>query len=443
MTRIPKTTPPPVEVKKDEQSVTETRHYKLITPLYGGGVEPGRADPVSVARATEIRGHLRFWWRATRGGNPEFGGKLDKMKAAEDEIWGSSGGKGKPGSSRVDIEILDGNKGRVLDTVRIKSKKGVRSVSIGDPASPYGYVAFPLRKTDESPAGSVQEGVEFTIRITYKPRKGDDLILLKKEVETALWAWETFGGIGARTRRGFGAIQCISVENQPISATPPHEVEINIREKLKQYQGDWPEGVPHLSANLRFVITPAKTSSDQAWSTLFKALQNFRQKDARYDKKTGSQSDYGMSRWPEANAIRDIFSLPPQYPAGIPKKLIKKFPRAAFGLPIGFEMHHDKSIEERPELQGAKHDRLASPLILRPLACADDKAVGLAAVLEWEPVDSDEPYTPPGGLRLVGKDDKFDEPVQSRLNATEASKIPPLKGQTDVLQAFLDYLKGK
>ena len=43
------------------------RTYTLLTPLFGGGVEPREADPVSVVRATAVRGHLRFWWRAVRG----------------------------------------------------------------------------------------------------------------------------------------------------------------------------------------------------------------------------------------------------------------------------------------------------------------------------------------------------------------------------------------
>lgn len=31
---------------------------------------------------------------------------------------------------------------------------------------------------------------------------------LQEEIETAVWAWVNFGGIGARTRRGCGALFC-------------------------------------------------------------------------------------------------------------------------------------------------------------------------------------------------------------------------------------------
>ncbi len=77
----PKDLPPDVALKKRDDMIVQERRYELITPLFGGGVEPAHSDPITVVRATEIRGHLRFRWRATRGG--QFGGDLQKMKAAE------------------------------------------------------------------------------------------------------------------------------------------------------------------------------------------------------------------------------------------------------------------------------------------------------------------------------------------------------------------------
>lgn len=88
-------------------------------------------------------------------------------------------------------------------------------------------------------------------------------------------------------------------------------------------------------------------------------------------------------------------------------------------------------------LRGESHDRLASPLILKPLACRGG-AVGLAAVLEWDPVDSEEPYTPPGGLKLQNAPDN--PAVKSRLTKEESKSIEPLNGDPDVLRAFLKYL---
>src|SRR5262245_19615123 len=77
------------EINKNSEAYTSQVHeYELMTPLFGGGVETQHADPVTIVRATEVRGQLRFWWRATRGG--QFGEDLAKMKKAEDTLWGST-----------------------------------------------------------------------------------------------------------------------------------------------------------------------------------------------------------------------------------------------------------------------------------------------------------------------------------------------------------------
>ncbi|KPL80188.1 type III-B CRISPR module RAMP protein Cmr1 [Herpetosiphon geysericola] len=68
--------------------ITKTRSYKLITPLFGGGVEAGLNDPLTPIRASGIRGQLRFWWRAIRGGGYS---SVDDLRAKEAEIWGSAG----------------------------------------------------------------------------------------------------------------------------------------------------------------------------------------------------------------------------------------------------------------------------------------------------------------------------------------------------------------
>lgn len=426
--------PPDVIVKKDKNIITETRSYKLITPLYGGGVEPEKADPITVVRATEIRGHLRFWWRATRGGAYP---KLEAMRRAEEEIWGSAAGKDKPGPSKVIVNILG----------KPTKKHNPTSVDALDQKG-LGYAAFPLRETDDKPAGSVWEDVTFTAEFRYDRD-------YKEDVETALWAWETFGGIGARARRGFGALQLLAIKDEddnvitvnPITA---NELRTEIKKELEKISGVWPAGVPHLSNTMLWetvdVSNNTNYSNDEngVWQFLIDKLKAFRQHRRPKDGKPR-----GRSHWPEPEAIRKITGdrLPKHGPLPNP---VDKFPRGQFGLPIIFKFFFKDEKGYRGQrvgdpkqtsLQGKEHDRLASPLILRPLACAEG-AVGLAAILEWEPVNSDEAYTPPGGLRLQGEG--LDKPVESELTAHEAAQIPILKIEPDVLKAFLEYLtKGK
>lgn len=426
MTRIPPTAPPPV-TRRDDDFITQVRRYKLITPLFGGGVDPQQADPVTVVRGTEVRGHLRFWWRATRGG--DFDGDLEAMKKAEESIWGSAGGAGKSGPSQVYVVISDTRAGNELRDTEIPSRHGPRRVELGHPSSPYSYVAFPLRSESGGRPGVVRDGVEFTLTLRFPSS-------LRASVKAAVWAWETFGGIGARTRRGFGSLQCVEVTTdgtrEDVRVLNPNEVETSIRHGLDTYlsKGPWPASVPHLYRDFRICQQRGAPNADEAWKYLFRSLKNFRQ--ARHDNAQGRP--YGRSKWPEPDAIRDITG---QSAAKHSRRRLSfnKFPRAKFGLPIIFQFKDtdiNPSDPSQTSLQGVESDRLSSPLILRPLACAGGKAVGVALLLDC-------PTEPPGGLVLQGPHGTTS--VQSSLTADEARQIEPLDGNPDVLQAFLDYLR--
>ncbi|MBX3013285.1 MAG: type III-B CRISPR module RAMP protein Cmr1, partial [Caldilineaceae bacterium] len=93
--------------------ITQTREYELITPLFGGGVEPTEADPVTVIRGTAIRGHLRFWWRACRAGDFD---SITELNAREGALWGNT-----ETSSQVitEVTIDEGKSGRSDPAFRV------------------------------------------------------------------------------------------------------------------------------------------------------------------------------------------------------------------------------------------------------------------------------------------------------------------------------------
>src|SRR5258707_1039102 len=109
--------PPSITPKANDGIIIQEREYELITPLFGGGVEKQVADPVTLIRGTEIRGHLRFWWRACRGG--QFGGDLAKMKEAEDNLLGKANKKNEAGLSldnTVQIVVETLHEGSLVQT---------------------------------------------------------------------------------------------------------------------------------------------------------------------------------------------------------------------------------------------------------------------------------------------------------------------------------------
>lgn len=422
---------PPESLQHRELAVVEQkRTYDLITPLYGGGVKANEADPITVVRATEIRGQLRFWWRAMRGGR--FNGDLAAMQQEEGKIWGKAykkDDKGIPPDQTIQLVVDITREGTPIKPLEMR---GPRPVAINDIP---GYVAFPLqpdqkeRKNANPVIPDVRQGVQFTLTISYPEH-------LRTEIEAALWAWETFGGLGARTRRGFGALHLVMIDGKQQPLLRAQAVKSSLEAQAKKYNeaSNFPKGIPHLGSTLQIAVTPPSRNPMEAWNRLIRKLQNFRQQ------KDASQ----RSAWPEADTIRQIAKKGPA-------AAIKKFPRAAFGLPIIFHFtgknapDGDYTLNEAKTVTNAKpedrpnKERFASPLILRPFLCADKQAVGIAIVLEGSRVNLNNLVLQDGKRNLQSVNGK--STLDGSLTTAEArsltTKIPELKNETDLLQAFL------
>lgn len=463
---------PPVVKKQDGQPertvtygktqakiVVQTRQYKLITPLFGGGVKPGVNDLDNLIRATEIRGQLRFWWRAIRGGQPQFEGKLAKMKAFEDEIWGAASNTQKPeegekkekgwrGTVQIEVEILNGGKSKKPFIPQWNAKR-TKVIAPSDPDVP-GYAAFPLRppedelksatrlgKPEDVFVEDLREGIEFLLSLSF-PEKWST------EVNAALWAWETFGGVGARTRRGFGALLLEKINRKDVedNILPPDDAAAAktwITKKIAEFQkqqGKTLTNVPRIHAAINICVLGPYSRPANAWQKLIGRLHDFRQQ--RYDFKAGKSSPFGKSLWPEANALRR--RLHPNQARNSPPDT---FPRAAFGLPIVFHLAHERP-SQTITLQGIEKEseRWASRLILKPLPCRGKQFLGLAALLDGSEL-------PAEGLALVrdeNRNERLGPTIAADQTKIRTEELPQLLkdaigDETDILRAFLNYLK--
>lgn len=406
-----------IESVRTEKVVVQARRYKLITPLFGGGSETKKADAVQTIRVPEVRGQLRFWWRAIRG----VGG-LDEMRRREGEIFGTAGTETNP--SAVKIIVKDVDRG-----IEIQSPKD-------DPNVPK-YAAFPLENQD-----ILRKNVQFTLEITFPME-------FVKEIEAALWAWETFGGVGGRTRRGFGSIQLLSVNGQPTSAPASKALKDHIEAGLNEHlaAGNWDVEIPHphlspAHENFAFSAPSLAANADnvtKVWKAMIEKLQAFRQSPR-------TTTVYkGESHWPEPDAIRRKTTSAKINPSDSRSKdrtpshaVGNKFPRGQLGLPIIFKFKNqdvDNGDPPLQTLQGANRDeeRLSSPLILRPIICSDG-AVGVGLALET-------PRSPLGGVILKNHPGL----VETTLEKEDVASIQPMKNasttETDVVKSFLLYLE--
>ncbi|HMX54264.1 MAG TPA: type III-B CRISPR module RAMP protein Cmr1 [Plasticicumulans sp.] len=305
---------------------------RLLTPMYGGGVEPGVVDRLMPIRATAIRGQLRAWWRLLNRRRTEYcrEGKPDSalLFAAEREIWGGLGDEKTLAASKVVVRVE-----KMPQDLRLSPKDGTA-----------------LGRMILSEAGTEVEWlsrrgpVEFVLALRIDA--GGESIL------QALRMWASFGGLGARTRRGLGAVEVSDAQGDVLQAT----------------KDDW-EAAGGTVGGMRDCFFDDYQSAVQAG---VQKLIDFRQ-DAGLARGLGSGSRPGGSFWPEANAVRHLMRRARDKNRNVldrahPPPLL--FPRALFGLPIVFQFKPDEkqgdpapcALEVADDAE-QRRDRFASPLI--------------------------------------------------------------------------------
>lgn len=385
--RTCKVEPPAPQDIKQQISATGKgwKQYRceLVTPMYGGGVKAREVDADMPIRASAIRGQLRFWWRLSCVHN--IGSR--QMFERETAIWGGIGSD-EPIASKVAIRV---------DCPPAKPTAFLRSDEKKPRAITY---AFGPASVNE-PAHWLKSGYRFQLGLRYPDE-------VAAEVETALRWWACFGGLGARTRRGFGSVRISDL--QPLSV----------------------DEVRQCGARLTFAGAGSVNAED-AWEKAIGRLFDFRQ-GAGVGRKASTPRP-GRSFWPEPDQLRRFTGCnangkhPPEHPAG------NVFPRAAFGLPIIFDFMNapgePRKLELRPD---GERERMASPLILR--AYWDGRAWRAAALLlpGWEKALSQplkfkgQPYQPAHWPS---------DPVQRKQLAAQIK--PMQKRGDDPLTAFMHF----
>lgn len=365
----------------------QTYACKLVTPLYGGGVRAGEVDKDMPIRAASIRGQLRFWWRVACGPFESSEAMFDRETA----IWGGIASTG-PTASQVAVKVA---------CKPVRNGQLVASDAEHDVGVKYAFGPATIN------------GVTHWLRPGY----GFELALrcpasLAPEVDVALRWWGSFGGIGARTRRGFGAVRIEGVD--PVPQTE----------------------VTKAGASLAFSGGGSRDAAAE-WKRAIGRLFAFRQKGG-IGRKAGRPRP-GRSFWPEADQLRRFTRRDangkhiPEHKAG------NVFPRAAFGLPILFEFKGSPGEPPKTELLPAgDQDRMASPVILRPY-WNGHRWQAAALRLPW--------WRDALAMPLRFKNENYQPaswPMEREVRRTKAGAIPPMqvKGQLpaeDPLSAFLDF----
>ena len=375
----------------------------LMTPMYGGGVTPGKVDCELPIRASALRGQLRFWWRLLQctGDDGEAFADSRKLFGVETDLWGGISSKG-PRASRVALQV----KSTPVEEQRLVAWRNGQ-----------GFPAYALILERQDNPQLLKEGYSFEVVLRFKKTATDQQ---REQVAEALRWWASFGGVGARTRRGLGAVKATSddFDLKPVSA-----------DDVKSRGG-------------RMILGRPDANAGKAWKTAVDTLKKFRQGE-KVGRNPGHQNRPGRSRWPEPDAVRRVTG---RYARGHkPEHPVDGFyPRAAFGLPIAFQFKdkksgdpHDHTLVPVEPGNGKKHDRMASPLLLRPYFDGEQYRPLALLLPGWEKRISIPVGFEPGKEQPAWPNEP-DE--RKRL----AAQVPPMKNRgEDALTAFMRFFKAQ
>lgn len=167
--------------------VTWCGEYRFSTPFVSEGVWANRPeDRQTELRSPSFKGALRFWWRCLAWG--QYGGALDIIRKRESELFGSA----------------DTGRGQIQ--VRVRKAAWKKEWKVGDrlPQHQAGlqYLAgLGLADRGTLTRPMLEQGAQFVADGLFRA-SGDSSV----EIADALKIMGLLGGLGARTRRGFGSL---------------------------------------------------------------------------------------------------------------------------------------------------------------------------------------------------------------------------------------------
>jgi CRISPR-associated protein Cmr1 len=189
-------------------------------------------------------------------------------------------------------------------------------------------------------------------------------------LKRALSLFHAFGGIGARSRRGWGSVEIEAEGVAPIPSAA--QLPSHLAQVVEGALGSSLASIPRprfsaFSSETRLFLTAPMGSAD---AVLVEFAQRLLAERSFYRTAPRAVADHALETsdlaLPAASSI-----------TGIPSRL-------AFGMP--FHPKHDKvwEMEYRGRLPGSPDDvtRRASPLLLKVLRTADDRYVGAALFLQ-------------------------------------------------------------
>jgi len=386
--------------------------YRVVTPLFGGGATPQKAE----LRLTSFKGVLRWWWRALAWSRCE--GDLLRIAAGEDEVFGSA----HSGQGKVTMRLLPGSRPTVLSPPDVLRQTSRASAPAGEGARYLGYgVVEAFARQARGNRLAVQAGqltracllapFDFKVEVLCRHLDGSASALLLD----SLRAIGMLGGMGSKSRKGYGslALQYLAVDGVSAWSPPQSAVELAATVRSMYSGGPGPAALPSytaISPHARHVLVEGgnRTAPLELLDRVGREMMRYR--SWGHDGKVlGSESEKHF------RDDHDPMKQPSSQRRGHPRRIV-------FGLPHNYGKASDQQVGPADD----RTDRRASPLLIHVHECGQTPV----AVLTFLPAQflpgGDAAAVNVGGRRVaIAADAELWSPVGELLDRFLGQTPPP------------------
>lgn len=347
--------------------------FRIVTPLFMSGSNKSKSE----LRVPSIKGMLRFWYRALALGRL---GTISKVQEEEARIFGSAGND--VGQARVHLRL------KLPDDV-VQYKDPILKYADGEPVGPGArYLGYGIVEAVQSKKRNTKEGQILRSCLKY-PFEGVLSLLIRngtrrddiKSIESAAIAMGLFGGLGSRSRKGYGSFNLVELKlGEEILYKMPRDAE-DLRLKIGSFFQDHNiiaySGLPPYTAFsdlTRIDIVDRSTDPLRLLNSVGEAMQMYRSwgrggKVNGKDAERNFKDDHDLA----LEAIKTRVDTHPR--------------RVAFGLP---QNYYFSSYQEKVDVKPAKLERRASPLFIHIQELSNKQYAAVTTIMPSDFLPPDE-----------------------------------------------------
>lgn len=245
---------------------------EILTPMFlGGALQTTEGKPLCELRTQSIKGTLRYWYRMLIG--------HENTAIKESALFGSS--DEKIGASKVRIKTVKKNLRPYGKTQFPKITEYMfKHPTKGFTMNPLDYLAYgPVDNKKQIARNAFSPGATFDLVLSLN----GCTVTQRVEFSRALFLWLYFGGLGSRSRKGYGAIKLLNEEGvfrdqEWFNKNDPSGTLRNLITNISSTKPPYSKEYSYLDTNTKHWISKEKVDTwEKCLSMLGRDYHNWRQ----------------------------------------------------------------------------------------------------------------------------------------------------------------------